>query len=243
MNSVPTAAVHAAYMMIKENAKWYASTLLDSPLDPKKKRTGTYLERIKHIEVPKQKNNKVVPSALTLVTSAASPKVTKRSPEKKKPEVIPAKEFERKRKTRNNSPDLEGTELEVEMKKTSQSSKKTKSTGNVQTTSAPVKAYVKMQQVSKANRQDEQEPDSSTAKPDEVFDSMGDGILEQNDPIDVDALDIEDITSEKDEKAEKEKREKEKADKEKKEKELAEKARQGTVCTVTQKLSDGTNKL
>lgn len=93
------------YEVVNDILTGYASTLLASPLDPKKKRTSTYSKRIKSIEVLKQKKRKAVPSTSTLVTSAASPKVTKRSPAKKKLKVIPPKVFERKRKTRNNTPD------------------------------------------------------------------------------------------------------------------------------------------
>lgn len=68
------------YEVVNDILIGYASTILASPLDPKKKRTGTYSERIKSIEVLKHKKRKFAPSASILVTSAASPKVTKRSP-------------------------------------------------------------------------------------------------------------------------------------------------------------------
>ncbi|XP_059078120.1 uncharacterized protein LOC131876681 [Cryptomeria japonica] len=95
-----------------------------------------------------------------------------------------------------------------------------------------------MQKVSKANQQVEQEHDLSTTRPNEIFDNLGERIVEQNGPIDVDALGIEDTTlekekaekerveKEKDEKVEIEKQEKEKAEKEKQEKGQAEKSRQ-----------------
>lgn len=54
----------------------YASTLIASPLDPKAKRTGTYLERVALVEELPEKKGKVVPSASIPVT-VASPKVTK----------------------------------------------------------------------------------------------------------------------------------------------------------------------
>lgn len=113
------------YEVVNDILIGYASTLLDSPLDPKKKRTSTYLERIKPTEVPKQKKRKVLPSVLAPVESIASPRVTKRSPAKKKQEAILPKVFERKIKTKNNTPDSEDIEPEVEMKNTRQPSKKT----------------------------------------------------------------------------------------------------------------------
>lgn len=127
-----------AYEVVNDILTRYASTLLASPLEPKKKRTGTYLERIKSSEVPMGTKGKAVPSASTPVTSAAKPKVTKRTPAKKIPEAILAKVFKRTWKTRNHSPDLEDSELEVEVKKMRQSTKKMKTIDNVPTISTPV---------------------------------------------------------------------------------------------------------
>ncbi|XP_059066170.1 uncharacterized protein LOC131857525 [Cryptomeria japonica] len=62
-----------------------------------------------------------------------------------------------------------------------------------------------MQKVSEANRLAEQELDLSIAKLDEIFDSLGERIADQNEPTDVDALDVEDTTPEM-EKAEKERK-------------------------------------
>lgn len=126
------------YEVVNDMIIGYASTLLASPLDPKEKRIGTYSERINPIVIPKQKKGKVVPSTLTLVTSVASPKVTRRSPTKKKPEAILPKVFERKRKTKNEAQDSGDTESKEEIKKTRKLVKKTKLTGNVSTTSALV---------------------------------------------------------------------------------------------------------
>lgn len=95
------------------------------------------MERVTPVEDPTVKKGKAVPSVSAPVTSA-SLKVTKRSPVKKKPEVAPTKVFERKRKTKNNSPESEDTEPEVQPKKTRQSSMKTKSTSNALASSTPV---------------------------------------------------------------------------------------------------------
>lgn len=115
----------------------YDITLLASLLDPKEKRTDTYLERVTSVEEPSIKKGKVVPSVSAPVTSA-SPKVTKRSPTKKKLEVAPAKVFERKQKTKGNTPDSEDTESKEQPKKTRQTRKKTKTTSNEPTSSASV---------------------------------------------------------------------------------------------------------
>lgn len=122
------------YEVMNDMLDGYASTLIASPLDPKEKRTNTYLERVTPVQEPSVKKGKTVPLALTLVTKT-SPKVTKRSPAKKKPEATPAKVFERKRKTKSNTPDSEDTVSEEQPKKTRQMRKKTKSEP---TTSAPV---------------------------------------------------------------------------------------------------------
>lgn len=100
------------YEVMYDMLDGYASTLLASPLDPKKKRTDTSLERVTSVEEPLVKKGKEVPLVSTPVTSA-SPKVTKQSAAKKKLEVAPAKVFERKRKTKSNSLDSEDTEPEV----------------------------------------------------------------------------------------------------------------------------------
>lgn len=104
------------YEVMYDMLEGYASTLIASPLDPKEKRTGTYLERIAPAEEPPAvkekelavKKAKAMPAVSAPVTTA-TPRVTKRSPTKKKPEAAPAKVFERKRKTKSNSPDSEET--------------------------------------------------------------------------------------------------------------------------------------
>lgn len=115
----------------------YASTLLASPLDAKKKRTGTYLERVTPIEEPKKNKGKAVPSVSTPITST-NLKVTKRSPAKKKPKIIPKKFFERKWKSKNHSLEEEDTEPDIQTKKTRQSNKRTKSIGNIPATLVPI---------------------------------------------------------------------------------------------------------
>lgn len=100
------------YEVMHDMLDGYASTLLALPLDRKKKRTDTYLERIKLVEEPLVKKGKEVTSVSALVTST-SPKVTKWSLAKKKLEVAPAKVFERKQKTKSNSPDSKDTKPEV----------------------------------------------------------------------------------------------------------------------------------
>lgn len=84
------------------------STLPTSPLDPKEKRTDTYLERVTPVEEPSVKKGKAVPSVSAPVT-IASPKVIKQSLAKKKLEVAHAKVFERKRKTKDTTPNSEDT--------------------------------------------------------------------------------------------------------------------------------------
>lgn len=75
------------------------------------------------------------------------------------------------------------------------------------------KVYVRLHQVSEANKKAEQEPNLSSGKPDEAFDNEGERVTEQNDPIDVDALYIEDATPD----TEKNKQDKEKVEKVEKE--------------------------
>lgn len=84
-----------AYEVVNDILTGYTSTLLASPLKLKNKRIGTYLERIKSSEELKEIKGKEAPSTLAPVTSAAKPKVTKRSLAKKKPEAISAKVFKR----------------------------------------------------------------------------------------------------------------------------------------------------
>lgn len=115
----------------------YASTLFASPLNAKKKRTDTFLEKVTPVEEPLVKKGKTVPSVSAPVTST-SPKVTKRSPTKKKPKVAPATVFERKRKTKRNSLDSKDTKPEVQPKKTRQTRKKEETTCNAPTSSTPV---------------------------------------------------------------------------------------------------------
>lgn len=81
------------YEVVNDIIIGYASILIASPLDPKKKRTDTYLERIKSIEVLKPKKKDVMPVASTLVTFAVSPKLTRKSSAKKKPEANLPKVF------------------------------------------------------------------------------------------------------------------------------------------------------
>lgn len=72
------------YEVMYDMLDGYASTLLTSPLDPKAKRTDTYFERVTLVEEPSIKKGKAMPSVSALITTT-SPKVTKRSPSKKKP--------------------------------------------------------------------------------------------------------------------------------------------------------------
>lgn len=121
------------YEVMYDMLEGYASTLIASPLDPKAKRIRTYLERVTPVEEPSAKKGKepsvkkpkAVPAASTPITTT-TPKVTKQSPAKKKPKVAPAKVFERKRKTRNTSPDSEEIVSEEKPKKTRQAKRKTK---------------------------------------------------------------------------------------------------------------------
>lgn len=118
------------YEVMYDMLEGYASTLIASPLDPKAKRTGTYLERIAPAEEPfvkkgkepTTKKAKAVPIALASATTA-TPRVTKRSPTKKKLEVTPAKFFERKRKTKINESDSEETKSNEKPKKARQTKK------------------------------------------------------------------------------------------------------------------------
>lgn len=130
------------YEVMYDMLEGYASTLIVSPLDPKAKRTRTYLERVTLVEEPSAKKGKepVVKKAKAMSTTSTSvtttsPKVTKWSSAKKKPEAAPAKVFERKRKTKGNTPDSEETVSEEQPKKARQTRKKTK---NEPASSTPV---------------------------------------------------------------------------------------------------------
>lgn len=85
----------------------------------------------------------------------------------------------------------------------------------VKDTHSHAKDALRLQQVSEANKKDEQELE--TRKPDEVYDSEGKLVTEQMNTIDVDALDGEYVTLD----ATKEKADKERLDKEKQDKEKA----------------------
>lgn len=118
------------YEVMYDMLEGYASTLIASPLDPKAKRIGTYLERIALAKEPSVKKGKelvakkakAVPAASTPATTA-TPRVTKRSLAKKKSEVTLAKVFKRKRKTKTNELDSEETESDEKPNKAKQTKK------------------------------------------------------------------------------------------------------------------------